>query len=36
VLIAQTRALAIAVKGGGERRRWSRLREWLAGASRGT
>jgi exodeoxyribonuclease V alpha subunit len=36
VLVAQTRALAIAVKGGGERRRCSRLREWLAASGRDT
>jgi exodeoxyribonuclease V alpha subunit len=30
VLVAQPRAVAIAVKGQRERRRWSRLREWLA------
>ncbi len=30
VLVGQRRALAIAVKNGSGRRRWSRLREWLA------
>ena len=30
VLIGQRKALAIAVKGAGTRRRWSKLREWLA------
>jgi exodeoxyribonuclease V alpha subunit len=30
VLVAQPRALAIAVKGRDERRRWSKLRERLA------
>src|SRR3954469_16164125 len=29
VLVAQTKAVAIAVKGKAERRRWSKLREWL-------
>ena len=29
VLIGQRKALAIAVKGGRARRRWSKLREWL-------
>ncbi|MGK7871678.1 ATP-dependent DNA helicase, partial [Falsiroseomonas sp. E2-1-a20] len=34
VLVGQRRALAIAVKNGSGRRRWSKLREWLtAGAS---
>ncbi len=31
VLLGQRRALAIAVRNEGGRRRWSRLREWLAG-----
>jgi exodeoxyribonuclease V alpha subunit len=31
VLVGQTKALALAVRGGAGRRRWSRLREWLAG-----
>jgi exodeoxyribonuclease V alpha subunit len=31
VLVGQRKALAIAVKGGGTRRRWSELREWLIG-----
>ena len=30
VLVGQRKALAIAVKGGRARRRWSKLREWLA------
>ena len=30
VLVGQRRAIAIAVKNGGRRRRWSKLREWLA------
>jgi exodeoxyribonuclease V alpha subunit len=29
VLVGQRRALAIAVRNGGMRRRWSRLQEWL-------
>jgi exodeoxyribonuclease V alpha subunit len=29
VLVGQRKALAIAVKGGRVRRRWSKLREWL-------
>jgi exodeoxyribonuclease V alpha subunit len=29
VIVGQKRALAIAVRGGHERRRWSKLREWL-------
>jgi exodeoxyribonuclease V alpha subunit len=33
VLIGQRRALAIAVRNGGARRRWSKLRAWLAEAS---
>ena len=40
VLVAQPKAVAIAVKGQRERRRWSKLREWLvmnwvAGEKRG-
>ena len=31
VLVGQRRALAIAVRNQGGRRRWSKLREWLAG-----
>ena len=34
VLVGQPKALAIAVKGAQTRRRWSKLREWLAGAPR--
>jgi hypothetical protein len=30
VLVAQPRAVAIAVKGQQERRRWSKLKEWLS------
>jgi exodeoxyribonuclease V alpha subunit len=30
VLVGQKRALAMAVKGRQTRRRWSKLREWLA------
>ena len=30
VLMGQKKALAIAVKNAGSRRRWSKLREWLA------
>ena len=32
VLVGQRKALAIAVKGARTRRRWSKLREWLAGS----
>jgi exodeoxyribonuclease V alpha subunit len=32
VLVGQRKALAIAVKGSRTRRRWSKLREWLAGS----
>jgi exodeoxyribonuclease V alpha subunit len=31
VLVGQRKALAIAIKGGRARRRWSKLREWLLG-----
>jgi exodeoxyribonuclease V alpha subunit len=31
VLVGQQRALAIAVRNAGARRRWSKLREWLGG-----
>ena len=34
ILIGQRKALAIAVKGAGIRRRWSKLREWLSGGDR--
>ena len=34
ILVGQRKALAIAVKGAGTRRRWSKLREWLAGGDR--
>ena len=30
VLVGQRRAIAIAVPNGGTRRRWSKLREWMA------
>ena len=30
MLVAQPKAVALAVKGEQERRRWSRLREWLS------
>ena len=33
VLLGQAKALAIAVKNQGGRRRWSKLREWLAPAT---
>ena len=33
VLVGQRRALAIAVRNGNGRRRWSKLGEWLAGRS---
>jgi exodeoxyribonuclease V alpha subunit len=36
VLVGQTRALAIAVKGATTRRRWSKLREWLGPRVRGS
>src|SRR3954462_1504718 len=32
VLVAQRKAVAIAVKGGQRKRRWTKLREWLADA----
>ena len=35
VLVGQRKALAIAVKGGLVRRRWSKLREWLMSSGRG-
>jgi exodeoxyribonuclease V alpha subunit len=31
VLVGQRRALSIAVRGQQTRRRWSKLREWMAG-----
>jgi exodeoxyribonuclease V alpha subunit len=34
VLVGQRKALAIAVKGAGARRRWSKLRKWLIGSAR--
>jgi exodeoxyribonuclease V alpha subunit len=33
LLVAQPKAVAIAVKGQTERRRWSKLREWLGPGS---
>src|SRR4051812_24743717 len=33
VLVAQPKAVAIAIKGQHERRRWSKLKEWLAAAA---
>jgi ATP-dependent exoDNAse (exonuclease V) alpha subunit len=30
VIVGQRRAMAIAVRGGGARKRWTKLREWLA------
>ena len=30
VLVGQMRAIAIAVRGGSMKRRWTKLREWLA------
>jgi len=33
VLIGQRKAIAMALKNSGSRRRWSKLREWLAGAA---
>jgi hypothetical protein len=35
VLVGQRKALAIAIKGGRARRRWSKLREWLSCGSSG-
>jgi exodeoxyribonuclease V alpha subunit len=35
VLVAQPKAVAIAVKGQQERRRWSKLKEWLSAAPDG-
>jgi exodeoxyribonuclease V alpha subunit len=34
VLVGQRKALAIAIKGGRTRRRWSKLWEWLIGSAR--
>ncbi len=31
VIVGQAKALAIAVKGGQTRRRWSKLKDWLGG-----
>jgi len=33
VLVGQRKAIAMAVRNGGSRRRWSKLREWLAGVA---
>lgn len=35
VLVGQRKALGIAVRNGNARRRWTRLREWLAGPAAG-
>ncbi len=35
VLVGQRKALAMAVRNGGARRRWSKLREWMASDGRG-
>jgi exodeoxyribonuclease V alpha subunit len=35
VVVGQRKAMAIAVKGGQTRRRWSKLREWLAAEAKG-
>ena len=32
VVVGQTKALAMAVRGGDQGRRWSKLREWLSAA----
>ena len=34
VLVGQRKAIAMAVRNGGQRRRWSKLQEWLAGPPR--
>ncbi len=31
VLVGQRKAIAMAIRNGGQRRRWSRLQEWLTG-----
>ncbi len=36
VLVGQRKALAMAVRNGNARRRWSKLREWLQAGSRGS
>jgi exodeoxyribonuclease V alpha subunit len=33
VLVAQKKAIGIAVRGGSMKRRWTKLKEWLAGTS---
>ena len=35
VIVGQRKALAMAVRNGGARRRWSKLREWLLPATSG-
>ncbi len=36
VIVGQRKALAMAVRNGGARRRWSKLREWMAPGSQGS
>ncbi len=36
VLVGQRKALAMAIKNGNARRRWSKLREWLQDSRRGS
>ena len=36
VIVGQRKALAMAVRNGGARRRWSKLREWLLPATTGS
>ena len=36
VLVGQRKALAMAVRNGNARRRWSKLREWLQGSGQGS
>ncbi len=33
VLVAQKKAVGIAVRGGGMKRRWTKMKEWLTGAA---
>jgi exodeoxyribonuclease V alpha subunit len=33
VLVAQRKAIGIAVRGGSMKRRWTKLKEWMAGTS---
>ena len=35
VLVGQRKALAMAIRNAGSRRRWSKLREWLSPSQRG-